>query len=161
LNDKLIGTKETSRATEFKAAWQVPYEKGILKVVGYSKGAKVAEWQLATAGEPAEIHLTADRNTIKANSQDLSYITVKVTDKNGILNPQFNNLINFSIEGEGKIAAVGNSNPTSIESFKQPYRKAYEGKCLVIIQSEYKPGKINLTATSEGLISDRITIDAR
>ena len=62
------------------------------------------------------------------NLKSINAFTIEVTDKNGILNPQFNNLINFSIEGEGKIVAVGNSNPTSIESFQQPYRKAYEGK---------------------------------
>ena len=161
LNDKVIGTKTTSRKTEFKATWQVPYKQGTLKTIGYIKGIKAAESKLITAKEPAKIHLTADRANIKADGQDLSYVTVEITDKNGILNPQFSNLINFSIEGDGKIVAVGNSNPTSIESFQQSYRKAYEGKCLVIIQSNNKSGQIILHASSKGLTSDKIIINAK
>jgi beta-galactosidase len=158
LNDKLIGKNPTSRKTEFKTTWQVPYEPGTLKTIGYSNGIKSAEWELVTAGKPAKIRLTADRATITADGQDLSYVTVEITDKNGHLNPQFNDLIHFSIEGEGSIAAVGNSNPQSVESFQQPYRKAYEGKCLVIVRSKNKAGQIILQATGKGLTSGRLII---
>jgi beta-galactosidase len=161
LNDKVIGTKTTSRKTEFKATWQVPYEQGTLKTIGYIKGIKTVESKLITAKAPARIRLTADRANIKADGQDLSYVTVEITDKNGMLNPQFNNLINFSIEGEGKIVAVGNSNPKSVESFQQPYRKAYEGKCLVIVQSNKKAGQIILHASGKGLSSDKIMINTK
>jgi beta-galactosidase len=158
LNNKLLGTKLTSRATEFKATWQVPYQKGTLKAVGFCKGMKTAEWQLTTAEKPAKIHLSADRTTIKADGLDLSYITVEITDKNGVLNPQANNQIQFSVEGNGKIVGVGNSNPTSIESFQQPTRKAFEGKCLVIVQSGKQAGEIRLKATSENLKSAEVIV---
>jgi beta-galactosidase len=161
LNNKVIGSKIASRQTEFKTTWQVPYEPGTLKTIGYTKGIKTAESKLNTAKEPAKIQLTADRTNIKADGQDLSYITVEITDKNGILNPQFNNLITFSIEGEGKIVAVGNSNPKSVESFQQPYRKAYEGKCLVIVQANKKAGQIILHASGKRLSSDKIIIDTK
>lgn len=161
LNGKIIGTKQTSRETEFKAVWQVPYERGTLKAVGYTKGIKTAEWSLTTANKPTKIRLTPDRTILKADGQDLCFVTVEVTDKNGILNPQFNGRINFSIEGEGKIVAVGNSNPTSLESFQQPYRKAYEGKCLIIIQSNNKAGQFILRATCKGLSESRIVINAK
>ena len=160
LNGKPMGNKITSHATEFKASWQVPYEKGTLNAVGYIKGVMAAEWQLVTAGKPAKIRLTADRETIKADGQDLSYITVEVTDKSGILNPLANNQIDFSIEGNGKIVAVGNSNPTSIESFQQPTRKVYEGKCLVIVQASKQAGEIRLKASSETLKASEIVIKA-
>jgi beta-galactosidase len=161
LNEKYIGSKNTSRETEFKATWQVPYERGILKAIGYVKGSETAEWELVTAGEPSRIHLTADRTNITSDGQDLSFVTVEITDKNGNLNPQFNRLINFSVEGEGTIVAVGNSNPTSVESFQQPYRKAYEGKCLVIVQSNSKAGQIILRASGKGLTSGKIIINTR
>jgi beta-galactosidase len=161
LNDKVIGTKTTSRKTEFKATWQVLYEQGTLKTIGYIKGIKTAESKLITAKKPAKIHLTVDRANIKADGQDLSYVTVEITDKNGLLNPQFNNIINFSIEGEGTIAAVGNSNPISVESFQQPYRKAYEGKCLVIIRSNKKAGQIILHTSGKGLTPDKIVINTK
>ncbi len=161
LNGKPFEVKTTSRATEFKASWQIPYEKGVLKAIGYIRGAKAAEWQLVTAGKPAKIRLTADREMIKADGRDLSYITVEITDKSEVLNPQANNQINFSIKGNGKIVAVGNSNPTSIESFQLPTRKAFEGKCLVIIRSTNKPGTITLTAKSNGLTLDKITVNSK
>jgi beta-galactosidase len=158
LNNKLLGTKITSKATEFKATWMVPYQKGTIKAVGYISGAKTAEWQLTTADKPSKIHLSADRAKIKADGQDLSFITVEITDNNGILNPQADNQIKFSIEGNGKIIAVCNSNPTSIESFQQPTRKAFEGKCLVIVQSGQNAGEIRLKASSEKLKSNEIVI---
>jgi beta-galactosidase len=161
INNKPIDTKIISRKTEFKATWQVPYEPGTLKAIGYLNGEKTAEWKLITAGEPSKIHLTADRTFLKADGHDLSYVTVEITDKNGILNPQFNNLINFTIEGEGTIAAVGNSNPISMESFQQPYRKAYEGRCLVIVRSNKKAGQIILHASGKGLTSDRIVLNTK
>ena len=158
LNNKPLETKITSRKTEFKATWQVPYEPGTLKAIGYINGQKSAEWKLITSGGPSKIHLTADQTVLKADGQDLSYVTVEITDKNGIINPQFNNRINFSVEGEGIIAAVGNSNPISMESFQQPYRKAYEGRCLVIIRSNKTAGQIILHASGKDLTSDRIVI---
>jgi beta-galactosidase len=161
VNDKLIGTKPTSRTTEFKANWQVSYEPGTLKAVGYIRGVKSAEWKLFTAGKPAKISLVADRSTIKSDGQDLSYVTVEITDKNGVLNPHYNDVIHFSMEGEGSIVAVGNSNPQSVESFQQPFRKAYEGRCLVIIRSKNKEGQITLKASGKGLAQDKIVIDTK
>jgi beta-galactosidase len=161
LNNKLLGTRLTSRATEFKATWQVPYQKGTIKAVGYIKGVKAAEWQLISANKPARIHLTADRTMIKADGEDLSYITVEITDNNGILNPQANNQIKFRIEGNGKIIAVGNSNPTSVESVQQPTRKAFEGKCLVIVQAGKQAGEFKLKASSDNLKGAEVVFSAK
>ena len=159
LNGKPIETKATSRKSEFMATWQVPYEKGTLTAIGYINNKETVQSQIATADKPYKVHLSTDRSRIKADGQDLSYITVEVTDKKGILVSNFNDLISFQIEGPGTIAAVGNSNPQSVESFQQPYRKAHEGKCLVIVKSTNKAGKIVLTAKSKGLASDKITIN--
>jgi beta-galactosidase len=158
LNGKSLGTKVTSRATQFKAQWQVAYVTGKLRAVGFIKGKEAAKSELVTAGKPYKIKLIADRQTIKANNQDLSYITVEVLDKTGVLVPNVENLIKFSIKGEGKQAAVGNGNPKSVESFQQPYRKAYEGKCLLIIKATNKEGKIEINAASGGLVADKIEL---
>ncbi len=160
LNGKLIGTKVTSRETEFKAPWNLAYVPGILKAVGYINGTISAEWILQTAGKASTIHLSADRETIKSDGKDLCYVTVKITDKNGILDPHSDDLVHFTIKGEGKIVGVGNSNPQSVESFQQPCRKAYEGKCLVIIQSSGNPGQITLEASGKKLKPDKIMINA-
>jgi beta-galactosidase len=116
---------------------------------------------LKTANEPTQIKLSADRNTIKADNEDLSYITVELTDAKGLRNPKADNLIHFSIEGEGTIVGVGNANPVSVESYELPQRKAWQGKCLVMIKSTHHPGKIVLTATSEKLQQAEITINSK
>ena len=88
LNDKSLGKKPTNRDNQFIAVWNVPYQAGTLKAVGYNgkKIAKVAE--LKTAEEPAAIRVVADRNSIQANGQDLSYVTVEIVDAKGIRNPK-------------------------------------------------------------------------
>jgi len=160
LNGKSLGKKPANRTTKYIAVWQVPYQPGTLKAVGYNGKKQVSATELKTAGDPAQIKLTADRSIIKADVQDLSYVTVELTDANGILNPKAENLITFSINGPGIIAAVGNANPISIESCQLPYRKAWRGKCLVIVKSDVKSGKINLQASAPGLKTASLEIEA-
>ena len=96
--------------------------------------------------------------TIKADGQDLSYITVELTDVNGVRNPKAENLVKFKIEGKGTIVGVGNANPVSVESYQLPQRKAWQGKCLVIVKSTEKAGTITLTASTDGLQSSKVVI---
>jgi beta-galactosidase len=79
-------------------------------------------------------------------------------DKNGNLIPNAENIVKFNVKGTGKIAAVGNGNPVSIESFQQPFRKTYEGKCLLIVKSTEMEGTIEVTAESIGLLADKLKI---
>jgi len=82
-------------------------------------------------------------------------------DENGVRNPLLENLVNFEISGPGKIVAVASSNPMSAESFQQPQRKVWKGRCLVIIKSEKIAGEIVLTAKSEGLPSGELVIKVK
>ena len=142
------------------ASWNVPYEKGVLKAVGYDSRNKIINSaQLITASNPAIIKLTADRTTIKANNQDLSYVTVELLDAKGNLNPTAENLVQFKIDGLGTIAGVGNANPVSLESYQKPQRKAWNGRCLVIIKSQASTGVIKLTASSAGFAPVSININ--
>jgi len=151
LNGKSLGKKPTDRSTKYIAVWQVPYETGVLKAVGYSGKKKITEVELRTAGEVSQIKLIADRIKIKSDGQDLSYITVELSDKDGIIHPKAEKEVSFEISGPGSVAGVGNANPVSIESFQLPKRTAWHGKCLIIIKSDKTPGKITIKATSTGL----------
>jgi beta-galactosidase len=159
LNGKTLGKRQTNRGTRFIATWQVPYRPGVLKAVGYTKGKQTALSQLQTAKQVSKIKLSADRSTIKADGQDLSYITVELTDANGIRNPKAGNLVKFKMEG-GTIVGVGNANPVSLESYQLPQRKAWHGRCLVIVKSPAKAGKITLTASVSGIQSSKLVITA-
>jgi beta-galactosidase len=158
LNGKSYGKKPTSCNTKFKAFWKIKYEPGVLKAIGYEGNKTADSCVLKTAGEPFKIRLSADRSTIYADNQDLCFVTVEILDENNILVPYADNLVKFNIKGEGTLAAVGNGNPVALESFQQPYRKAYEGKCLLIVKSTDKKGKIVIKAGSENLLSDKITL---
>jgi beta-galactosidase len=160
LNGKSLGRKTTDRSTRYIAVWQVPYETGILKAVGYSGKKKISEAELSTAGEVTQIKLSADRIKIKSDGQDLSYITIGLTDKDGIINPKADNMISFEISGPASIAGVGNADPTSTESFQLPKRNAWRGKCMIVIKSDKIPGKIIIKATSSGLQTAVVEIES-
>ena len=160
LNDKSVGRKKKT-GDDLHLMWRLPFTTGTLKAVGYADGMEIITSIQKTAGTPARIVLEADRNIITADGRDLSFITVKVLDKNNILVRYADNLISFEISGEGNIVGVDNGLQTSHESFKMNYRKAFNGLCLAVIQSTEKSGRINLKATSEGLQESIIGIDTR
>ncbi len=151
LNGVSLGKKKTDRSTEFKNSWDVPYQAGELKVIGYSRGKKVNTATLNTAAEPTHIILSADQDILKANGQDLSYVTIELKDNMGYRNPKSENMIQFEIDGPGTIIATGNANPVSLESFTGHQRKAWQGRCLAVIRSGKTPGKLTLKASSPGL----------
>jgi beta-galactosidase len=144
--------------SKYRLSWNVPYQAGILKVVGYKNGVSTIEKVITTAGKPYKIKLTIDRNEITANGTDLAYVTVHIEDKNGTFCPLADNLIQFEVSGLGKLIAVDNGNPATIEPFQVNYRKVFNGMCLAIIKSDKKAGEIKLKATSKGLKAEAITI---
>ncbi|ALJ01744.1 glycoside hydrolase family 2 TIM barrel-domain containing protein [Rufibacter tibetensis] len=151
LNGKSLGRKKTNRSTKFMATYEVPYQEGELKAVGYNGQNQAAVSELNTAGKPNQIKLTADRTEIKADNQDLSYVTVELLDASGVRHPKAEDLVKFELEGPGKIVGVGNANPKSLESYQDHERKAWQGKCLVIIKAGKNAGEITLKATAEGM----------
>jgi beta-galactosidase len=159
LNGKSLGRKKKGEY-EYRLRWDdVVYQPGTLKVVAYRSGKKWATTETKTAGEPAKLKLEPDRKQICADGRDLSFVTVSVTDQAGRTAPRANNRIEFEIVGPGDIVATDNGDPTSVESFQSPERKAFNGLCLVIIRANRgEPGTIKLTAKSEGLKPGKTTI---
>ena len=150
INGKSQGVRSKD-AEHLHVVWNVAFEPGTVKVVARKDGVETASQEVHTAGEPAQIRLTPDRSTIKSDGTDLSFVTVEILDKDGNLCPNADNLVQFEIDGKGFIAGVDNGSPISLERFKDNKRKAFYGKCLVVIQNNGKKGKIKLKATSEGL----------
>ncbi len=143
------------------AAWKVKYQAGELKAISRKGGKEVLSTSRFTARKAAKIVLEADRSTIKADGKDLSFITVKVVDKEGNLVPNADNLVSFSTEGAGALIAVDNGAQASMESFKASFRKAYKGLCLAVLQSQESAGKITLKASAEGLEGATIEVSTK
>ena len=160
LNDRSLGVKK-KQGDELHLMWRINYEPGTLRAISRLKGKTVLSQEIKTAGKPAKIALTADRQIIQANGEDLSFVTVRVLDAAGNLVPDADNLVDFKISGQGFIAGVDNGLQTSMEPFKASCRKAFNGLCLAIIQSLGKPGKIELRASSKGLEGASILIEAK
>lgn len=163
LNGKSLGVREKNPAnlyTTYRLVWDdITYEPGEIKVVALDKNNNpLKEAVMKTAGEPVKIVLETDRNQILADGKELAFVTVSVVDENGTLCPQASNLVHFSVEGEGSVKAVGNGDPTSLESFVKPFRKTFNGKCMVLVQSTKTAGEFTLKAESEGLESREIKI---
>ncbi len=158
LNGNSLGRMKTNRETRFTAEYKVEYHPGVLRAVGYRNGKAINSYEIQTTGEPRKISLTADRGTIKADGQDLCYVTVEITDSKGLRNPIARNLIIFEIEGPGRIIAVGSSDPLGNQSFTQPERKAFQGRCQVIIRAGNKAGEIKLKVSSEDLQPSELKI---
>jgi len=161
LNGTSPGKKTTNRKTRFRAAFEVLYRAGSLRAVGYQGGAQAAFAELRTAGKPERIKLSADRTWIKADEQDLSYVTVEILDAAGIRHPKAVNLVTFEIQGPGSMVAVGNANPISLESYRRPERKAWRGRCLVIVRAATQPGSIALRASAGGLEPAEVVVSSR
>lgn len=146
------------KSDKYHAEWRVKYVTGTVEVVSRKNGKEVARKSNKTAGVPYAIRLAPDRNTLRADGYDLSYITVEVVDKDGNLCPWAENEVTFSVDGSGFIAGVDNGSPISLESFKSDKRKAFYGKAMLIIQSNGKSGKINIKAESPDIKSGNVSI---
>jgi beta-galactosidase len=160
LNGRSQG-KKRKQGDDMHVFWRLGFEPGVLKAVSRKNGETVLTKEVRTADSAAKIVLTPDRQTIKADGTDLSFVTVKVVDKNGTLVPAADNLIKFEITGPASIAGVDNGNQISHESFKANQRKAFHGMVLAIVQAKQNRGRIVLKATSDGLVPASIVIDAR
>lgn len=152
------GFEKGTFMSKYRLSWEVPYVPGSLKVVAYNNAKPVAEKEIRTAGLPAKVSLIPDRTVIRQGGEDLCFITVRIEDAEGNLCPMSDNLVKFIIEGEGKLAAVGNGNQRSLESFRVPQRKAFSGQCLLVVRSGKEQGEIVVTATSEDLIGSNVLL---
>jgi len=147
--------------TKYRLLWQVAYQPGTLRAVAFKDGKQAATKEVRTAGAPARLSMVPDRMRIRADGEDLSFITIRVEDKDHNLCPSADNLVRFKVEGAGGIAAVDNGNPATVESFQADSRKAFSGMCLLIVRSQRgRPGQIRITATSDGLEQAKTEVTA-
>jgi beta-galactosidase len=142
-------------------SWDIPYEPAVLKAVGRRNKEVVCEKEIRTAGAPAAVRLSVDRDSIVADGRDVAHITVEIIDSAGVVVPVADNLVHFTIGGEGRIIGVGNGNTNDHDSFQAHQRRAFEGMCLVIVQSVKESGKVRFEASSDGLKGTSLEIEVK
>ena len=143
LNDQLIGTKQVSRDTEFKAVFSVPYKAGTLRAE--AGGESVT---MKTAGEPARLRLTPDRTVMTADGQSLTFVTVEVLDKQGTLVPEAAIDCEAIVKGQGKLLAFASADLKDTEPYTSSRVKTWKGRALLVVRSTQKGGSVNVSIKS-------------
>ncbi|EJL64857.1 DUF4982 domain-containing protein [Flavobacterium sp. CF136] len=163
VNGKSMGVQKKNNSTpqnRYRLMWNdVKYEPGTVKVVAFdSNGKKSAESEVKTAGDPYKIVLNADRKIIKADGEDISFVTVSVVDKNGIPCPVADNELQFKVTGAATYRAACNGDATSLEIFHQDHMKLFSGKLVVLVKAIKTAGSIQLEVTGKGLQKGKINL---
>jgi beta-galactosidase len=162
LNGQSLGRKQ-KQPFEYRLRWdEVRYQPGELKVIAYKNGRRWATAEVKTTGPASHLSLHPDRSTIHADGTDLAFVTVRLVDRENLLVPRANNLIQFKVDGPGKIIATDNGDATSFEPFQGTERHAFNGLALVIVQANRgEPGTITVSATSPGLKEGVVQLKSR
>ena len=164
LDDKSLG-KKTKLANDGPRNWMVDFEAGTIKAVCTSfRGTETSVnpslpfFELKTAGKPAKILLTVDKSKLTNDWNDVVFVTATVVDANGVSIPDAENMIRFNASGAGFIAAVDSADNTDHDPFQSQQRKAYQGRCIAYIKTNKVSGAIGVTASADGLQSNKILI---
>ena len=160
LNGESLGRKKKEQY-QYRFKWEnVIYTPGELKAIAYKNGKLWATESVRTTGEPALLQVSAYKDKIKVADNELAFITVSIRDKTGSVVPTANHKIKCKLEGEGKIVATDNGDPTSLISFSATERETFNGFMLVVIKAHQgAKGKLRLIVESENLKSASVDIN--
>ncbi|GAB1454088.1 glycoside hydrolase family 2 TIM barrel-domain containing protein [Draconibacterium sp.] len=161
LNGKIIGEKSLKETDKYIAEFKVPYQPGKLTAIALNNGKEIARKELVTTGIPVAVKLTADRQKIKADRNDLSFVKIEVVDKNGQVVTYESAQLEISLTGNGELVASGNSNPEDMKSVNRTSLNTFRGKAQAIIRPYKDKGKITLSVSSAGLVPSEITIEVK
>lgn len=155
--------KAFTRQKRYRLMWMdTKYEPGEVKVVAYDEAGKaVATQTVRTAGRAHHLELSADRTTISPDGKDISFVTVRVVDKDGNLVPDDGRLLNFKVTGAGSFRAAASGNPASLDAFHLPRHHVFSGQLVALVQSAERAGEAVLTVSAKGLPSASIRIQVK
>jgi len=159
LNGQSLGAKDMKKDSHL--AWDVKYAPGTIEARGFKDGKQVLTAKRETVGPAAKLVLTADRQQIAADGEDVAMFAVEVQDAQGRAVPTADNLVSFGLSGEGKAMGTGNGDPTDHEPDPGSSRKAFNGLAMALVQSSKAAGSITVEATSPGLSSASVTISSK
>jgi beta-galactosidase len=158
-NGRSLGAKDVPRDSH--VAWNVKYAAGSIEARGFQDGRQVMTAKRETTGPAAKLVLRTDRTEIAADGEDLAMFTVEVQDAQGRIVPVTDNEVAFKVTGPGRLAGVGNGDPTSHESDIGSSRRAFSGLCMAIVQATKSAGDVTVEATSPGLTGATATVGSK
>jgi beta-galactosidase len=156
LNGVSLGRQSMSRNSHL--AWQVFYDPGTLRAVGYRGGHVTAEAERQTTGEPVGLRMTADRGSIRGDGEDVAVCAVVAVDALGRTVPTTNDRVRFSVQGPAQLVGVGNGDPSSHELDKATVRRLFNGCAMALVRAKPAPGEVTVRAESDGLAPSAVTL---
>jgi beta-galactosidase len=162
LNGRSLGRKSVGLETEYKASYTVPYSPGQLTAVGYRDGRPAGRWSLQTTGAPVSVRVSFDRSRVRANGEDLAYVTIELVDANGTLvyAQSGDRNVRVAVSGAGTLAGIGNGNPRDASSFETARRKTFHGRVVAAVRAGTGAGPIIVEVEPENLPARRVQISA-
>ncbi len=161
LNGKVVGTRNTSTTERGVLNWQVPYEPGVLKVVGHGEGRELCSYALHTAGGAERLELRPDSMQLHANGQDICHVEFQIVDGQGVRVPDAAPKVMFDLTGPANLLGIGNGDLSNIEDCKTNWHSAFHGRGLAVLQTTSAPGPITLKATASGLQPAIVTLQSQ
>jgi beta-galactosidase len=160
LNGKVVEEKQIAD-TSITAVFDIPYQPGTLKAIALEKNTVVGTTAVQTVTGTKHLRLTADRNRIRTDRNDLAYVTVEVVDAAGNIDPTAEVPVHFSVAGSGGLLAVGSADPVDMSSFRLPVKKTFRGRCLAIVRPFEKAGVIKVKVWADGVKETELAITVR
>lgn len=158
LDGRVVGEKPTTLAEEFKAVFSVPYAAGKLEALGLRDGKVAERFVLRTAGEASKLRLTVDRKMLRADGQDLAFVTIEALDRRGVWQPLATPRVSVRVEGAGALAGLGSGDLTSMDSYAGGERTLYQGRALAVVRTTEQAGKITVTVSAPGFETVKLTL---
>lgn len=167
LNDQIVDTRPSTLTERYKATFTLPYQPGTLRAVGITADGTETESQtICTSGSACQIRLTADQSQLKADGQDLIFVTIEATDEQGNIVPTANQQLTIQVSGAGALVGVGNADMTDMDSYaahrvqglNKAQRHLWHGRAIAVIRSSHKAGQITLSVSGEGIKAAKMSL---
>lgn len=150
LNNCSLGRKDVGEENDFTASYEVVYEPGTLYAVSYVGEKTTGTFAISTANKEVELSISTDKTALKADGEDLAFLTVKLVDRDGIENLWTGKKVHVTVEGAGRLEAFGNANPSSVGNYNTNTYDTYEGYVMAVVRAGITKGKMSVTFSAEG-----------
>lgn len=161
LNGRSLGRKPAGEEHDFTATYELAYEPGELTAVSYVDGKETGRCSLTTAGEEIRLCVEADKTILSADGEDLSFVTIKLSDEKGTENLFASKKITVSVEGAGRLEGFGSADPQSLGSYDDTQWVTYDGYVMAVVRAGEEDGSIKITVTADGCEEQCVELQAR